>query len=55
VDGPYGIEDVCLSAPCLVNRKGAGKVLEIDMSDEELKKYRASADFLKDVQRQVGF
>jgi len=47
IDGPYGLHDVCLSLPTIVNRHGIKQVLELDLSPDELQKLRHSADVLK--------
>jgi L-lactate dehydrogenase len=48
--GKYGIvEDVYLSLPCVVGREGAGKVLEIDLSHDEVRALQASAKALREV------
>ena len=46
--GIYGIEDVCLSLPTVVTAQGAGKVLEIPLSEPELAGLQASAQTLHD-------
>ena len=52
--GEYGISDVCLSVPTIVNASGhIGKVLP-DMTDEEIAKLRRSADALKEVIAQIN-
>jgi L-lactate dehydrogenase len=43
----YGIEDVCLSLPCVLNRGGLDKVLRIELDSEEARKLRHSAEVLK--------
>ena len=51
--GEYGIDDVCLSIPTIVNASGySGKVLP-DMTDEEVEKLRHSAKMLKNVIAQI--
>ena len=51
--GEYGISDVCLSVPTIVNASGhIGKVLP-EMTDEEIAKLHRSADALKEVIAQV--
>jgi L-lactate dehydrogenase len=45
--GAYGLYDVCLSLPTVVSRTGAGRVLEIPLSQSELMGLQASADTLK--------
>lgn len=49
-----GISDVCLSVPCLVNRRGVGDPLPIEMSEAELAGLKASAEVLKQACRQAG-
>ena len=43
VDGRYGLSDVCLSLPSLVNKTGVAAVLDVPMSDRELALPQASA------------
>lgn len=53
--GEYGVEDVCLSTLCLVDRNGVrGKIMN-KMTDEEVAKLQASAEKLKSVISQVQF
>ena len=52
--GEYGISDVCLSVPTIVNASGhIGKVLP-EMTDEEIAKLRRSAGALKEVIVQIN-
>lgn len=53
LNGNYGIEDVALSLPCIVNRNGIDRYLDIRMSDEELTQLKESADKLKAVLDEV--
>lgn len=55
IDDYYGIKDVCLSLPSLVNRKGVERFLRIDLSKTEQKKLQYSADTLKKITRQLRF
>lgn len=53
--GEYGVEDVCLSTLCLVDRSGVrGKILT-PLNEEETLKFQASANKLKEVLSQVEF
>lgn len=52
--GDHGIEDVCLSLPSLVDRRGCAERVQIRLSDEELAGLRASADSLRQVARRFG-
>ena len=52
--GEYGVEDVCLSTLCLVDRNGVrGKILN-KLTDGEIEKLHASANKLKEVLAQVN-
>ena len=53
--GEYGVEDVCLSTLCLVDRSGVrGKIMN-KMTDEEVEKLHISAEKLKSVISQIQF
>ena len=53
--GQYGVEDVCLSTLCLVDRNGVrGKILN-KLTDEEVEKLHISANKLKEVISQITF
>jgi len=43
VEGHYGIRDVCLSLPAIVDRTGVRRVLPIPLAAQELERLRASA------------
>jgi L-lactate dehydrogenase len=51
--GAYGLSDVCLSLPTVITSEGAGKVLEIPLSDSELVGLQASAATLRDAWKSV--
>lgn len=46
-EGQYGISDIHLAIPTIINRDGAKKVLEMPLNEEEVKKLKESADILK--------
>lgn len=47
LEGQYGISDVCLSLPSMVNRDGRTKVLPVPLAPDEEKALRHSAEVLK--------
>ncbi|HZK34472.1 MAG TPA: L-lactate dehydrogenase [Bacillota bacterium] len=53
--GYYGVEDVCISLPSIVNENGIKRVLELPLSDKEIKLFRHSADTLKQSLSEIGF
>jgi L-lactate dehydrogenase len=54
LDGQYGIEDVCLSLPSIVNARGVDTVLAPPLSAEETAGLRKSADTVRGVARSLG-
>ncbi|MFO6422704.1 L-lactate dehydrogenase [Motilimonas sp. KMU-193] len=47
LNGEYGINDVCISVPTKIGIKGVEQIVELNLSNDELKKLRQSADVLK--------
>ncbi len=54
-NGRYGIDDVCLSLPCIVNGHGIAGEINPILLDEEIAKLKKSADSLKSVISQLTF
>jgi L-lactate dehydrogenase len=55
MQGYYGVEDICLSLPTLVNAKGVARVLELPLSQSEQEGFRRSAEILKGWLKEAGF
>lgn len=55
MEGYYGVKDVCVSLPTIVNEHGIARVLELPLNDEEIKAFRHSAQTMRDLLNQVGF
>ena len=55
VDSYYGISDVCLSVPTIVDANGAGAQLPIPMSAKEVVALQDSANQLRLVAKECGF
>jgi L-lactate dehydrogenase len=55
INGYYGINDVCLSLPAIINKKGVQQVLSIGLSGEEDNQLKHSAETLKQVTKAIGF
>ena len=53
VKGYYGIEDICLGIPSIVNKKGVEKVLPLKLSADEEKKLKASALALQKIKEEA--
>jgi L-lactate dehydrogenase len=52
--GQFGVEDVCLSLPTIVNRSGVEGVLMPALSDAEAEAFRQSAQVLHDTAKAAG-
>ena len=52
LNGAYGLKDVCLSLPCVVDRSGVERVLSIPLSPEESVMLRHSADVVRSMARE---
>ena len=53
LDGEYGIKDIALSLPCVVNSSGISRKVDIQITKEEEVLLMASAEQLKDVLKQA--
>lgn len=51
--GQYGLSDVCLSVPSVVDRNGINRILEVPLSDEEKQLLHKSGNTLKEVISQI--
>jgi len=49
----YGVNDVCLSIPSIVNRNGVEKFLRLDLSSLEQEQFKHSAGALKEIIRNI--
>ncbi|MFT8313746.1 MAG: L-lactate dehydrogenase [Clostridium sp.] len=47
--GQYGINDVCISLPTIINSSGIEKVIDIPLDTNEIKKLQVSANSLKSI------
>jgi L-lactate dehydrogenase len=47
VESDFGINDVCLSVPCVVSEKGISRIIESPLSAEELTSLKLSAEILR--------
>ena len=54
LDGRYGLTDVCLSLPSVVNRGGVATMLDVPMSDKELELLKFSAAQVRSVASSLG-
>lgn len=55
MEGYYGVEDVCVSLPTIVNEHGIARVLDLPLKDYEIKAFQHSANTMRVLLDQVGF
>jgi L-lactate dehydrogenase len=46
MDGEYGVKDIYIGSPAIVNRKGLRQIIEVPLTDEESAQMKKSADEL---------
>lgn len=54
MEGPYGVSDVCMSLPSVVDANGVNRVLELQSNDQEVDTFRDSAETLRGNLAEVG-
>lgn len=54
ITGHYGVDDLCLGLPTVVGKNGAETVLDIPLSDDELRALQVSARKMKSVITELG-
>ncbi len=50
-NGEYGVDDVYVSTPCVIGKDGIEEVIELDLTDDERKKYKDSAEIIRSYQK----
>jgi len=48
LSGEYGLNNICLGVPCLINRKGADKIIEMKLSADEKKELNKAKKLFKE-------
>jgi len=51
LSGEYGLKDVCIGVTCVIGSKGIEKIVELDLSKDELAKLTASAEAVRKLLR----
>lgn len=49
LDGEYGQSDICMGVPAIICEDGVEKIVEIDLTEDEQKKYSEAADAVRKV------
>ena len=53
LNGEYGLDGVCLSVPCIINRKGIKSIVETTLDQSEEKALKKSAEIIRDTYMQI--
>jgi len=53
LNGEYGIDECCLSVPCIVNKKGVSRIVEAELDRAERIDLNQSAEVLRNICRRV--
>lgn len=53
LDGEYGVSDIALSLPCVINSEGIDRVLDIGINSKEQSQLRNSAEKLKEFANEI--
>lgn len=55
IENFYGVNDVYLSLPSIVNKSGVQETLKIELNEEEIKNFKFSANTIKEIIKKIGF
>ena len=58
LQGEYGLKDITIGVPVVIGRNGVEKIIPIDLNEQELKLFKASAKAVKqneDTLKDFGF
>ncbi|WP_374489031.1 L-lactate dehydrogenase [Virgibacillus sp. AGTR] len=54
LEGEYGVNDVYIGVPAVVDRKGVRNVIELSLDEREQEKFAISVQLLQDFQQKIG-
>ncbi|WIM70874.1 L-lactate dehydrogenase [Corynebacterium suedekumii] len=52
LEGEYGVDDVYIGTPAIINRTGVARVVELDLNEHESERFRHSVDTLRAIQEE---
>jgi L-lactate dehydrogenase len=50
----YGVSDICLSVPVILNRSGVKEVIRLPLDEGEIESFRKSATIIRSVVNSIG-
>jgi L-lactate dehydrogenase len=54
LQGEFGINEVCLSVPCIVSKRGIERIIESPLAENELNSLKSSSEILKKAIKDTG-
>jgi L-lactate dehydrogenase len=54
INGIHDIQDVCLSLPCVVNRQGVSRILNLSLNSQEAQRLQQSSQVLRQIIEQLN-
>ena len=55
IENFYGVSDLYLSLPCIINKSGVQETLKIELNEEEIKNFKFSANIIKEIIIKISF
>lgn len=55
MNGAYGVQDVYVGSPCIINHNGVDRLVELSMTDEEIEKFKNSCKILDETFSGLNF
>ena len=52
LNGEYGEENIYIGTPAILHRKGIRRVVELEISDHEMERFKHSAKVLREIQEE---
>ncbi len=49
LEGEYGQKDICMGVPVVIGRNGWEKIIDLNLNDDEMAKFKASADAVRNM------
>lgn len=51
----YGVNDVCVGVPCLINRNGIARIIEIDLTSEEKQEFEKISKLFSETKSAINY
>jgi len=55
LDGEYGEYEICTGVPAIITRDGVKEIIELNLTEDEERKFAASNDILRDYMKVIGY